>query len=1322
MTSQQVISSGQSHTVGSALAAAYYRGVNRLVRLFSRVLLAMAILCHVGWALGQSTPEQTKRTSQFEYNPQTGLLVLERIDPGLPTCVETAYSHDEYGNRKTVETRPCGSAGFEKRMEANQFSPPASQAGVAAPAPNTHRVGSYATVKEIKASDGTVLSREEAVYDVRFGTVARQTTVALADGTRNLTKHIEYDGFGRVKKEISALGTWVGHEYRYCQGPKAVLPDPACINYTLELPVDYASKRLTDPVSGALTSNVKAFALTAHYVESTPYSNANAVMGAKTRIHYDSLHREIAKETQAYDGRWTRTLTAYDQLGQVAATWAPHFANASAAELDELRQWTVARDELHRPLEQAQYVRTQAGTAAQLITVQFSYNGLESQVTVPVGSTPDGVARVAVTRKNPGGQVGQTVDAYGATLNMAYDAVGQLRKTIDALGNVTTIEYTPETSRFKEAMNDPDLGRWTYGYDALGQLKTQTDAKGQSISMTYDALGRLRTKNTATLHATWYYDRFADGTLCAAGLNRLCEATAGTTVPRKQRYAYDSKGRPEATTTTLDKDYVSRVAYDTGTGAVTTITYPTGFAVRHTYSSGSGKTPGVLERVADASNSTAVFWSIDQVTASQVFDAHGNVLKAKLGNNVQTDHLYDSISGKAFALRAGLSAGTYDIQNNTYVYDKRQNLATRTDAIAALTEVFGYDLLDRLTSYEVRSTSDAVANRAVTVAYNAIGNVLQKSDVGGYSYNASGTAQPHAVRVAGGTNYNYDANGSLLGTTGLQWRTNTWTSFNQPASLQYEGNLVEFLYDADYKRVQETVTQGTKVRTTWMVHPDNAGGLGFEREEVRTGGTLTSSENRHYISVGGVVVAVVKTVGDSNVADSSKTDYWHKDALGSVVVVTNGNGAVNGQRMAFDAWGRRIRPTGLNDASIDPTHGNRGYTGHEHLDEVALIHMNGRIYDPLSARFLSADPVIQFPEALQSYNRYSYVLNNPLKYTDPSGNCIWDACILEAFAFFYGYMATQNGNEYWRMAGQLMMAGGAGGLVEAGLGSYGGASTGSFYGQASTFNTGGFGNSFLAASGSSLISSGGDLRAAVESGVFAMAFTWAGGQGTPMSMERLALHAMIGCAQGAVSHGECGPSAIAALVGKITTGSTEGLDTFTRGTVTAVAGGTASVIGGGKFANGAFQAGFGYLFNHVMSKAATREFFSLSRGHHPFAAQWGAEYRAYISDDAIAFLGASTMGAEVRWEGDHPNKYPGENGAHREYNEHTGRRAVLDFFERNGVSAERPLTLDQARQLDTELRRLEFNREMQKYIDVQRARGRFNLRGIPKGGTGQPQD
>ena len=68
-----------------------------------------------------------------------------------------------------------------------------------------------------------------------------------------------------------------------------------------------------------------------------------------------------------------------------------------------------------------------------------------------------------------------------------------------------------------------------------------------------------------------------------------------------------------------------------------------------------------------------------------------------------------------------------------------------------------------------------------------------------------------------------------------------------------------------------------------------------------------------------------------------------------------------------------------------------GYTGHEHLDEVGLVHMNGRIYDPASGRFLQAAPIVQSPGNSQSYNRYSYVMNNPLGLTDPSGYAWWNS-------------------------------------------------------------------------------------------------------------------------------------------------------------------------------------------------------------------------------------------------------------------------------------------------------------------------------------------
>lgn len=103
--------------------------------------------------------------------------------------------------------------------------------------------------------------------------------------------------------------------------------------------------------------------------------------------------------------------------------------------------------------------------------------------------------------------------------------------------------------------------------------------------------------------------------------------------------------------------------------------------------------------------------------------------------------------------------------------------------------------------------------------------------------------------------------------------------------------------------------------------------------------------------------------------------------------------------MSFDPWGQRRDPWTWDDfdsatllaymadlrSSIGSTATTRGFTGHEMLDEVGLIHMNGRVYDPRLARFLQADPVVQAASDTQLFNRYSYTRNNPLNATDPSG-------------------------------------------------------------------------------------------------------------------------------------------------------------------------------------------------------------------------------------------------------------------------------------------------------------------------------------------------
>jgi RHS repeat-associated protein len=126
---------------------------------------------------------------------------------------------------------------------------------------------------------------------------------------------------------------------------------------------------------------------------------------------------------------------------------------------------------------------------------------------------------------------------------------------------------------------------------------------------------------------------------------------------------------------------------------------------------------------------------------------------------------------------------------------------------------------------------------------------------------------------------------------------------------------------------------------------------------------------------------------------TSQLRWTHSDRLGSIVAITNETGAL-AESMAFDAWGSRrnangdptvIAPTASGQLDGQAEIDNKGFTGQEMLDKLALVHLNGRIYDPLTSRFLSADPLIQDPTHSQSYNRYTYVWNNPTNMTDPTG-------------------------------------------------------------------------------------------------------------------------------------------------------------------------------------------------------------------------------------------------------------------------------------------------------------------------------------------------
>ena len=132
---------------------------------------------------------------------------------------------------------------------------------------------------------------------------------------------------------------------------------------------------------------------------------------------------------------------------------------------------------------------------------------------------------------------------------------------------------------------------------------------------------------------------------------------------------------------------------------------------------------------------------------------------------------------------------------------------------------------------------------------------------------------------------------------------------------------------------------------------------------------------------------------DRSSVSHKSIEYLHRDHLGSVEAVTNESGNVVrafgfdpfGERRHED-WNRQLSPSEIDSTADEARTGTtRGYTGHENLDRTGLVHMNGRIYDPQTGRFLSPDPVVQAPGYSQSWNRYSYVMGNPVSFNDPSG-------------------------------------------------------------------------------------------------------------------------------------------------------------------------------------------------------------------------------------------------------------------------------------------------------------------------------------------------
>ena len=690
--------------------------------------------------------------------------------------------------------------------------------------------------------------------------------------------------------------------------------------------------------------------------------------GNETEYTYDPTTRKLKTITDPFGNLNTYNYNTADQLSSIVPTggitttissslgaaggplYSRFYVQRSGSDGSLTKTWY---DKLGRELR----VETK-NLSGSMVKVDKQYNnkGQFHQVSEPTTGTP---SYWNVTNySTDDGRVTSLDPYYGPTTSFSYpdisvtktvnsrnytsvfDAEGLVTSRTDPGGNITysywpdgtlrstlapgnvTTSMTYDKNGNRLTITDPSAGTITNTWYGTGQVKTLVNNKGQTTTYTYQSNGLLDYYTSPEGQTNYSYNQ----------VNQVSNITTPGGASRS--YTYDTKGRVSTISESIG-----------GISNTVTINYDSKGRLYRKYFNGSTdyeqydyNSYGYLYRIQF--NGSTVW----QLTG---MDEYGHITNANIGSTAAT-WSYDSNK-----LLSGISAT--GVQDYDYSFDVNTgNLNSRTNYLKSKTESFGYDTdkLDRLIS--VTGTNSMSLN----YTSNKNGNINYKSDAGTYSYDDT----PYAVGTI--------TNAQNISTTP---QSIEYYSFEKVKKITEGTKTAEFDYNADHQRIRMILKDNGSITKYHYYF-----GSSCEREIV--GGTATN-----YIWIGGdayTAKAVAKKVGSG-----SWTVYnIFRDHLGTITHLKNASTGVVDE-YSFDAWGRRRdKDSWSYTLSSEPAlFADRGFTSHEYLEDFKLYNMNGRLYDPVVGRFLSPDPFVQAPDFSQNFNRYSYCLNNPLKYTDPSG-------------------------------------------------------------------------------------------------------------------------------------------------------------------------------------------------------------------------------------------------------------------------------------------------------------------------------------------------
>lgn len=542
------------------------------------------------------------------------------------------------------------------------------------------------------------------------------------------------------------------------------------------------------------------------------------------------------------------------------------------------------------------------------------------------------------------------------TIVKEYDASGRMVKSTENGKSVTftyfpsgkvktskadklTVSMTYDVAGNRASITDPDVGTIQSTYDAYGREITHTTENGDVIEYSYNGKGLLSS----------YSDGLDSTSYSYSSNNLLIKESNGA---YSCVYSYDKFKRPLSMKETMDgKTFQTSFTYENNYGGVATTVYPSGLTVTNEYD-----TYGHL--IAVKCGDTEVWKLIRK-------DEKGRLTEEKLAGDVEKIYTYN-VDGYMTRERAYCSKT--DLMDFSYTYSNWK-IAKKQDNLTSNEEIYTYDNLERLSHVKSANLSNSLsmegdiqydANNNMTASYDNLWKDIQYG---------SGTA-PHQVSSVTFTN------SSASDSKKFTFDTYRMIQKIESGTLKYV-----YTYRPDHRHcMMKSYKSGKLQRTKYY--------LGNYEKEVDKN---NKSREIHYLCGGSGLAAIYVKNNGKDTLFTAVTDY--QNSLTAVMDVAT----KKVEKFSYKPWGQRRNPTRWDlNVSDYKSRFSRGFCMHEHLPELGIIDMGGRMYDARTCQFLSPDPYMQAPGSWLNHNRYAYCLQNPVMYTDPDGESILAAIAIGA--------------------------------------------------------------------------------------------------------------------------------------------------------------------------------------------------------------------------------------------------------------------------------------------------------------------------------------